>query len=102
MKLFCFASDSLRNIQLGHDAGYWAVAEVSKRAMRSRITKAETYLKLGSRGLLYCKETQSFTVPFETESAADPLRVERIISPGQAWHLPFAIRPLGDPSKRVS
>src|SRR5262249_24033487 len=80
----------------------WAVAEVAGSAMSGRVTKAGKYLQLGSRGLLYCSQLQSFTVPFVTESSADPDWVETSIWPGQAWRLRFAISPLGDPAKRVS
>ncbi len=102
MELFCFASESLKNIRLGYSASCWAVAGVSSSAMSGRVTKAKKYLTLGSKGLLYCNELQSFTVPFITESNADASRVETSIWPGETWHLPFAIRPLGNPSKTVS
>lgn len=78
----------------------WAVAVVSDTAMKGRITKARRFFKVGSRGLLYCRPTESFTTPFIAESAADSERVVTDIWP-EPWCLPFSIRPLGDPSKRV-
>lgn len=100
MDLFCFASRSVENIEIGVRFRRWAVATVSNAQMRSRRTKADKYLLPGSRGLLYCNPTHSFTVPFIVESKADPLAVVRDIWP-EMWELPFSIRPLGDPSRQL-
>jgi hypothetical protein len=100
MDLFCFASRNEENIWLGYRARKWAVATVSSSQMQGRITKARKYLKVGSRGLLYCKPTQAFTVPFIVESPADPHKIVTDIWP-EPWVLPFTIKPLGDPSKKV-
>src|SRR5262245_41195271 len=94
MDLFCFASRNEENIWLGHKARLWAVATVSQSQMRGRATKAKKYLKVGSRGLLYCRPTQSFTVPFLVASPADPHRIVSDIWP-EPWCLPFEIDPLG-------
>lgn len=100
MDLFCFASRSIENIAIGVRARRWAVATVSNVQMKIRRTKAEKYLFPGSRGLLYCNPTHSFTVPFIVESKADPLAVVRDIWP-EMWELPFHINPLGDLSKQL-
>jgi hypothetical protein len=100
MDLFCFASRSVENIWLGVRARRWAVATVSSTQMSIRRTKAERYLLPGSRGVLYCNPTHSFTVPFVTESKADPLAVVADIWP-EPWELPFHIKPLGNPKRQV-
>lgn len=100
MELFCFASRNEENILRGHAAGLWAVATVGGSQMQGRITKARRYLKVGSRGLLYCASSHSFTVPFLVESPADPSAVVTDVWP-EAWVLPFKIKPLGDPSRKV-
>jgi len=100
MDLFCFASRTVENIRLGVDARRWAVATVSPAMMKGRRTKAEKYMHPGSRGLFYCNPTHSFTVPFITESKADPIAVVGDIWP-EMWELPFYIKPLGDPSRQI-
>lgn len=99
MELFCFASNNLTNIWAGIGARMWAVAETSESDMKARITKSKR-MKIGSLGLLYCKETHSFTTPFLVYSAPDPEKVIADIWPEQ-WRLPFRIHPLGNPSQQV-
>lgn len=101
MDLFCFASRNEENIWRGYKARMWAVATVSDSQMRGRVTKANKYLKNGSRGLLYCAPTQSFTVPFIVMSSADPHKIVKDIWP-EPWVLPFKINPLGNPSRKIS
>jgi len=100
MDLFNFASRSERNIWIGVEEKLWAVATVSDSAMKGRITKAERYLDVGDRGLLYCNPTHSFTTPFIVKSEADPDAVVTDVWP-EPWRLPFEIEPLGDPSKQL-
>lgn len=100
MDLFCFASRSETNIDLGINARTWAVAPVSQSAMRGRVTKAAKYFGEGSRGLLYCVPTHSFTTPFIAESGADSRDVITHIWRG-SWVLPFQIRPLGNLSRQL-
>lgn len=100
MDLFCFASRSEENIWLGVRNRLWAVGTVSDQAMRARITKARNYLRVGSRGILYCNPTQSFTTPFIVESMADPVATVKDIWP-EPWVLPFRINPLGNPSRQL-
>jgi len=100
MDLFCFASRTVENICLGVGAKRWAVATVSDAQMRTRRTKAEKYMLPGSRGLLYCNPTHSFTVPFITVSKADPITVIEDIWP-ERWELPFYIKPLGHPRRQI-
>jgi len=100
MDLFCFASRSVENIRLGVRHRMWAVATVSDKAMRNRISKARNHLRVGSHGVLYCNPTSSFTTPFIVESPADPDSTITDVWP-EPWVLPFRIRPLGDPSRQV-
>jgi hypothetical protein len=100
MDLFCFASRNVENIWIGVKARTWAVATVSDAAVKGRKTKARKNLNIGSRGILYCNPTQSFTTPFIVDSRADPERIVTDIWP-QPWSLPFLIRPLGDPSRQL-
>lgn len=100
MKLFCFASKNVENIRRGIAAKKWAVATVSDSAMKARITKARRYFEPGAYGLLYCRETHSFTTPFIVRSHADPEAVVTDIWP-EAWVLPLLIDPLGDLSKQI-
>lgn len=100
MDLFCFSSRNEENIRRGCEARLWAVATVGGSQMQARITKARRYLKVGSRGVLYCGPRHSFTVPFLVESTADPSAVVNDIWP-EPWVLPFRIQPLGGPSKML-
>jgi hypothetical protein len=68
--------------------------------MRGRVTKADKYLQVGAKGVLYCSPTQSFTTPFIVESRADPRKVVTDIWP-EPWSLPFSIEPLGDPRRQL-
>lgn len=96
MDLFCFASRNEENIWRGYEARLWAVS----KADQGRRTKAKKYLTVGSRGILYCGPVHSFTVPFLVESPADPLKVVSDVWP-EPWVLPFKIKPLGPPSKKL-
>jgi hypothetical protein len=100
MYLFCFASKNVENIKRGIAAKMWAVSKKSGPTMRGRATKARRYFTPGVRGLLYCRETHSFTVPFLATSAADPHAVIADIWP-EPWVLPFSIEPLGDLSRQI-
>ena len=100
MKLFCFASRTETNIWLGVKAKKWAVSTVSFSAMAARISKAERYVEIGDRGVLYCNPTHSLTTPFIVRSKPDPTAVVSDIWP-EPWRLPFDIEPLGDPSKQL-
>jgi hypothetical protein len=71
MYLFCFASKNVENIKRGIAAKMWAVSKKSGPTMRGRATKARRYFTPGVRGLLYCRETHSFTVPFLATSKRD-------------------------------
>ncbi|MBI4643778.1 MAG: hypothetical protein HY790_00890 [Deltaproteobacteria bacterium] len=99
MELFCFASKNLTNIWAGIGAHMWAVAEASPPEMKRRITKSKK-MRIGSLGLLYCSETQSFTTPFLVYSEPDPEKIITNIWP-ERWCLPFHIHPLGNPVRQV-
>jgi hypothetical protein len=77
----------------------WAVNETSPTDMKARITKSKR-MTVGSAGLLYCKETHSFTTPFLVYSAPDPVREVTDVWP-EKWRLPFRIHPLGTPAQQV-
>ena len=68
--------------------------------MRGRITEAERYFVPGTRGLLHCNPTQSFTVLFIATSEADPSSVVTDVWP-EPWVSPFSMRPLGDPRRQI-
>lgn len=102
MKLFCFASKNVQNIQIGIDRQMWAVATLlNQQAMAGRITKAEKNLRPGDLGVLYCNPTHSFTTPFIVRSHADPDEVVLDVWP-EPWRLPFKIETLGDISRQIS
>jgi hypothetical protein len=74
----------------------WAVSESEQH--KGRVTKSRK-MKVGSRGLLYCIETQSLTTPFLVYSK--PSVDERIANVWpETWVLPFRIHPLGSPAKQ--
>ena len=99
--LFTFASNSLRNIELGVQHRLWAVSTLAnQQSMASRIGRARNNLRPGAYGVLYCGPTHSFTTPFLVESFADPDRVVTEIWP-EAWRLPFKIKPLGSPARQL-
>lgn len=76
----------------------WAVAQTSERDARAKKTRAKLRFREGSLGLIYCSETKAFHMPFEAESCADPDRIEATVWPGEAWVMPFYIKPLGNPN----
>ena len=100
MRLFCFASRNQENIDRGVSAKMWAVARVSDSSMQGRRTKARRYFDVGCVGLLYCKPSQSFAVPFVVESSADPVSVVTDVWP-EPWVLPFSIRPLTSSANQI-
>ena len=61
---------------------------------------ARTPTGVGSLGLLYCSEIQSFTTPSIVYSQPEPERVVIDIWP-ERWRLPFRIHPLGNPTRSV-
>ena len=99
--LFCFASKNVENIRRGIAAKMWAVSTKSGPTGRGRATKAKRYFASGAHGLLYCRETHSFTTPFIATSGADPYTIVKDIWP-EPWVLPFSIDPLGDLSRQLS
>ncbi len=57
-------------------------------------------MKIGSLGILYCKETQSLTTPFIVYSNTDPKIEVSNIWP-ETWTLAFRIFPLGSPTLQL-
>jgi len=100
--IYVFASNSLTNIWAGVGAETWAVApaEAGSAHEKGRITKAKK-MPVGALGILYCSETRELTVPFVVYSAADQSAVVSHIWDA-AWVLPFKIKPLGNPHRRLS
>ena len=102
MKLFCFASKNIQNIQIGIERQMWAVGTLlNQQSMAGRVTKAEKYLRPGDLGVLYCNPTHSFTTPFIVRSHADPDEVVLDVWP-EPWRLPFQIETLGNLSRQIS
>jgi hypothetical protein len=99
MDIFVFSSKNLTNIWAGIGARKWAVSkELAENP--ATVTKAKS-LRIGSLGLLYCSETQSFTAPFLVSSAPEVNVSVSNIWP-EEWWLPFSIFPLGSPNKQMS
>jgi hypothetical protein len=100
LDLYVFASNNLTNIWAGVGAERWAVAQSDSGAFsKGRVTKAKK-MPIGSFGILYCKETQSLTVPFVVYSGIDLEETVKDIWP-EEWILPFSIKPLGTPRKQM-
>ena len=58
-------------------------------------------MKIGSAGVFYCKETQSFTTPFLVYSEPGENQIIKHVWAGE-WHLPFRIHALGTPVKQMT
>lgn len=99
MKLWVFACQHLKNIQLGHDSGFWTVSALDRRTSNNRWSKAQKMFPY-SRGLIYSSTDKTFTMPFVTTSFPED-RIIQGIWP-EAWEFPFNIHPLGSPSKLAS
>ena len=100
IELFCFASESVRNILIGIERKMWAVPPPrSDQKMAEQITKAERLIP-GSNGMLYCGETSEFTTPFRVMSEVE-LREVKDVWP-ETWWLPFTIEPLGSWETRLA
>jgi hypothetical protein len=99
MNLYVFSSVTLTNIWAGIGARRWAIS--AKQAQnRKTPTKAKSF-RIGSLGILYCKDTKSFTAPFLVLSAPQEKSPVRDIWP-EEWWFPFSIYPLGSPMKQLS
>jgi hypothetical protein len=101
MKLFCFASRSLENVQRGYDAGRWAVATTSDKDQQTRRTKIRKNVRVGDLGLLYCNPLASFMVPFQFESEPEMTGVDAETW-REPWIFPFRIYPLCGTERLVS
>ncbi len=100
MDVFAFASNNLTNIWAGIGARMWAVSILEESpTTQSRRTRSQN-MKIGSLGILYCKETQSLTTPFIVYSKPDPKIEVSNIWP-ETWTLPFRIFPLGSPTLQL-
>jgi hypothetical protein len=96
--VFAFTSRTVTNIWAGIGRGLWAVSESQHDSVnKGRETKASKML-IGSFGLIYCSEDQSYSTPFVVLS--EPTGVAERVWP-ETWIMPFRIRPLGNPSKSV-
>lgn len=102
MDIYVFASNTLTNIWAGVGAGLWAVApsEAGSPQEKGRITKARK-MPVGALGILYSSTDRTLTVPFVVQSRPDERNEVTHIWP-ERWVLPFEIKPLGSPHKRLS
>jgi hypothetical protein len=98
MQLWIFSSKKYKNIEIGFRSEKWAVSIIDGSTTQQRHTKSRKMLP-GSRGLLYCSENHTFTVPFEVIT----LPAQETISDvwPEIWELPFHIKPLGSPIRMV-
>jgi hypothetical protein len=99
MQLWLFSSENIQNIEIGFQAGKWAVSDIDETAMKMRYTKSRK-MDIGALGVLYCSEDHCFTVPFEVLSRPTLETVANLWP--EPWSLPFSIKPLGSPNRRVS
>jgi hypothetical protein len=98
VQVYVFSSSNLTNIWAGVGARLWAVSET--QAANASLATRSRDLPIGALGLLYCVETQAFTVPFLIRSKPDPVSVISDVWP-ERWRLPFHIVPLGTPRRRL-
>ena len=98
MHIYVFSSKNLTNIWAGIGAHKWAVSKVQGDNQSIR-TKAKN-LPIGSLGLLYCVDSQSFTTPFLITSKPGAAQKVENIWP-EMWVLPFSISPLGTPKHQL-
>jgi hypothetical protein len=101
MDLYLFSSKNLTNIWAGIGARTWAVASGEDPAHRKRLVSKASNVLVGSAGVLYCSQTESFTSPFLIYSKPDAERVVTDVWPEQ-WILPFKIHPLGSPIRQLT
>lgn len=101
MHLYPFSSDDEENVQRAFDAGVWAVRPWSSGPLeKARRTRASR-MPIGAAGILYCKSTRSFLMPFIVRSRPDPdAKIDNLWS-GE-WVLPFSFWTLGDARHRIS
>ena len=102
MDVYVFASSTLTNIWAGVGANLWAVAplETGSPQEKGRITKARK-MPIGALGILYSSADKSLTVPFVVQSSPNEIQTITHIWP-ERWVLPFTIKPLGSPHRRLS
>ncbi len=95
MQVYIFSSNTITNIWAGIGAGMWAVQIYDKPEFKTRAMN----MPIGSVGLIYCVESQSFTTPFIIKTTPE----DRLISDiwPEQWMLPFNIQPFGTPRKRI-
>jgi hypothetical protein len=99
MRLYVFSSWSITNIWAGIGAGLWAISEKQAENVSGSIQKASA-MRIGSAGVMYCSETQSFTTPFLVLSSPLPQETVTNVWP-ESWTLPFRIHSLGTPRRQL-
>ena len=108
MKLYVFSSDSFKNIWTGYKQKIWAVSPTGKGSFsEARATRARQMPKY-SRGIIYCSgrekkkslATKRFLMPFVTMGLLEDRPETRVWE--DAWHFPFQIKPLLDPSNPIN
>ena len=99
VRLWVFASENIRNIQMGFEAGKWAVTEIDEKSMKARYTKSR-WMEIGEHGLIYCSEDRNFTMPFAILSKPEFTIISGVWP--EPWASPFNIKPLGSPNRTLS
>ena len=78
----------------------WAVAPIAEPHASRRVLRSHK-MPIGAAGLFYCSAyPEFFTVPFLVESPPEDRPIDGVWD--ERWFLPFAIRPLGEPSRQVT
>jgi len=98
MDIYCFTSEDVKNIWAGVGAQKWAVTP-NDNIHQSNVTKG-LKMRIGSFGLFYSVEEKILTTPFVVKSK--PTETEEKDIWKQGFVLPFAIKTIGDPYKRIS
>lgn len=96
LQLYVFSSESQTNIWAGVSSKMWAIQQCNIKNIIQKMNN----IPIGSLGLFYCSETQTFTTPFIIKSKPKNKLISTIWA--DVWQYPFEIIPLGDPSKNLS
>src|SRR6476620_106537 len=90
---------NLTNVWAGIGAGMWAISEQQAAKVSGAVSKSND-LRVGSRGIIYCSDSQTFTTPFLVASKPEPdKRIDNVWP--EIWTLPFRIMPLGTPRRQL-
>ena len=99
MNLYIFSSLNLTNIWAGIGARQWAISAQQAQKVGGAVQKS-MHMGVGSLGLIYGSETQTFTTPFLVASKPNPdTTITNIWL--EPWTLAFRVLPLGTPRKQL-